>query len=140
MDISFLGMPHLNQVQNPFSSSPVVPGMQAGGGAGADFEALLRRAQNPQAREGESSSPIPGLPSFVRDEKLFDLCLELETILINNLIRGMRNTVQRSGLIDTGMAGEIFEDMLFTEYARKFARNANLGFAAMAYRELTGQR
>ena len=137
MDISFLGMHQLNQMQNPFSS-PMTPGLQAGGGA--DFEAILRRAQNSQNQNNEHSAAPNRLPSFVRDEKLFELCMELETILIKNLIKGMRSTVQKSGLIDTGMAGEIFEDMLYDEYAKKFAWNANLGFAAMAYRELSGQR
>ena len=56
------------------------------------------------------------------------------------MIRGMRDTIQRSNLIDTGFAGEIYEDMLWDEYASIFARNANFGLAEMAYRDLSGRR
>ena len=52
----------------------------------------------------------------------------------------MRGTVQKTKLIDTGFAGEVYEDMLYDEYAKSFAQNANLGFAEMAYRELSGYR
>jgi flagellar protein FlgJ len=64
--------------------------------------------------------------------------MELETFLIKNLIKSMRSTVQKTGLIDTGFAGEVYEDMLYDEYAKTFSKNANLGFAEMAYRDLRG--
>jgi len=43
-------------------------------------------------------------------------------------------------LIDEGFAGKMYEDMLYDEYARDFTKNANFGFAELAYLELTGQR
>jgi flagellar protein FlgJ len=52
----------------------------------------------------------------------------------------MRNTVQKSKLIDEGYAGKMYEDMLYDEYAKDFTKNANFGLAEMAYLELTGQR
>jgi flagellar protein FlgJ len=52
----------------------------------------------------------------------------------------MRSTVQKTKLIDPGFAGEMYEDMLYDEYAKEFSRNANFGFAEMAYRDLTGYR
>jgi flagellar protein FlgJ len=52
----------------------------------------------------------------------------------------MRNTVQKSGLINEGYAGKMYEDMLYDEYAKDFAKNADFGMAEMAYLELTGQR
>jgi flagellar protein FlgJ len=52
----------------------------------------------------------------------------------------MRNTVQKSGLLDEGFAGDIYEDMLYDEYAKSFSKNANFGLAELAYLELTGQR
>jgi Rod binding domain-containing protein len=71
---------------------------------------------------------------------LYEQCQELETFLVKTLINGMRSTVQKSGFIDEGFAGKMYEDMLYDEYARDFAKNANFGLAELAYLELTGQR
>ena len=132
MDINILGAQYLNQAHNPFSSSQTLPGL----GSGAGFEELLlRRAQNPA-----ENAPVSSTPAIVKNNELYELCMELETFLIKNLIKSMRSTVQKTNLIDTGFAGEVYEDMLYDEYAKTFARNANLGFAEMAYRELTGNR
>jgi len=71
-----------------------------------------------------------------KDDKLYQLCLELETFLVKNLLNGMRNTVQKSGLIEEGFAGKMYEDMLYDEYAKDFTKNANFGLAEQAYRQL----
>ncbi|MDR2303543.1 MAG: rod-binding protein [Treponema sp.] len=75
-----------------------------------------------------------------KNSELYEQCLELETFLIKILITGMRNTVQKAGLVEEGLAGKMYEDMLYDEYAKDFTRNANFGLAEMAYIELTGQR
>jgi flagellar protein FlgJ len=49
----------------------------------------------------------------------------------------MRSTVQKSGLVDEGFAGKMYEDMLYDEYAKDFSKNAGFGFADLAYQELT---
>jgi len=72
-----------------------------------------------------------------KTDKLYQLCLELETFIVKNLINGMRNTVQKSGLVDDSFAGEIYEDMLYDEYAKDFTKNANFGLAEQAYRQLS---
>jgi flagellar protein FlgJ len=86
-----------------------------------------------------SSTPPSSLltPPF---DKLYEQCEALETFLVKILINGMRNTVQKSGFIDEGFAGKMYEDMLYDEYARDFTKNANFGLAELAYMELTGQR
>jgi flagellar protein FlgJ len=73
-----------------------------------------------------------------KNDRLYQLCLELETFLVKNLITGMRNTVQKSGLIDQGFAGKMYEDMLYDEYAKDFTKNANFGLAEQAYLQLKG--
>jgi flagellar protein FlgJ len=80
---------------------------------------------------------FPKKETIDKTDKLYELCAELETFLVKNLIKSMRATVQKTNLIDTGFAGEVYEDMLYDEYAKTFSGNANLGFAEMAYRELT---
>ncbi len=71
-----------------------------------------------------------------KEDKLYQLCLELETFLVKNLLTSMRNTVQKSGLVDDSFAGKMYEDMLYDEYAKDFTRSANFGLAEQAYRQL----
>ncbi|MDR0511941.1 MAG: rod-binding protein [Treponema sp.] len=143
MNLNVQTLQQLSAQNLPMSSSmPSASGLNMGGlqqGASAppsNFADLMNRMQG--ARTG---NPHPArVPAIVQDRELFELTLELEGILVQNLIRGMRNTIQRTNLIDTGFAGQIYEDMLFDEYARIVTRNASFGFAEMAYRQLTGQR
>jgi flagellar protein FlgJ len=78
--------------------------------------------------------------SIDRESKLYDTCRELETYFLKILISGMRKTVEKSELSQTGFAGEMYEDMLYDEYTKDFARNSGFGFADLAYLDLTGQR
>ena len=135
MDINALGIQHLNSAYVPFSSAAA----QAAPGTGNDFSELLRRSQSARASSqdaGVHAAPVLKKTAIDKTDKLYELCVELETFLVKNLIKSMRSTVQKTNLIDTGFAGEIYEDMLYDEYAKGFAKNANLGFAEMAYREL----
>ena len=128
MDINALGIQRLNSAD----LSAYVPFSSAGGAdSRSAFEELLKRADN-------ASAPVSGKEPIDKTSELYELCMELETFLIKNLIKSMRSTVEKTKLIDTGFAGEIYEDMLYDEYAKSFARNAGFGFAEMAYRELSG--
>ena len=98
-----------------------------------NFEENLRRAQN----SGNIEQKVDGaLSETDTDDKLYNLCLELETFLVKNLLTGMRNTVQKSGLIDEGFAGKMYEDMLWDEYAKDYTKNAGFGLADQAYQQL----
>lgn len=134
MNINALGIDQLSSPHIPFSASSSLP--ERGIDAENSFSELLRRTRNTPAEGASSLSP----QSPARDERLYEACVELETFLIKNLIKSMRDTVQKTNLIDTGLAGEIYEDMLYDEYAGKVSRSAGFGLAEMAYRELSGQR
>ena len=143
MEINALGAQYLNSTYVPLSSSPAPRAdlQSAGGGTynavSSTFGELLKRAQS---TEGISSSVISKKTAIDKTDKLYEACAELETFLVKSLIKSMRGTVQKSKLIDTGFAGEMYEDMLYDEYAKTFSRNANFGFAEMAYRELAAYR
>jgi flagellar protein FlgJ len=97
--------------------------------------ALKKSAEKP-----EEAAPSRKSPYIDKTDKLYEQCLELETFLVKTLIGSMRNTIQKSGLIDEGYAGKLYEDMLYDEYARDFTKNAGFGLAEQAYLELTGRR
>jgi flagellar protein FlgJ len=102
------------------------------------FERLLRR----QSETSETSAGNSGRIAITTDDEktLFEQCQALETFLMKTLVSGMRKTVMKSELIDTGYAGEMYEDMLYDEYAKSFTENAHFGLAELAYLDLTGRR
>ena len=71
------------------------------------------------------------------ESRLKESCRDFEAIFIKQMLSSMRATVPRTGMIDGGFAGEIYEDMLYDEYAAKMARTAGLGIAEMLYRQLS---
>jgi len=110
-----------------------------------DFVEILERAAVSKTAEPRSPNPAPHFtaPKNVtvdKTDKLYEQCVELEIFLVKTLISSMRNTVQKSGLINEGFAGKMYEDMLYDEYAREYTKNANFGLAELAYLELSGQR
>jgi flagellar protein FlgJ len=102
------------------------------------FEEMLKKTAMSDSHP-QSPIPDPRSPSTKIDktDKLYEQCLALETFLIKNLISSMRSTVQKTGLIDEGFAGKMYEDMLYDEYAKEFAKNASFGLADQAYLELS---
>ena len=71
------------------------------------------------------------------DKRLWDACIEMESLLVGKMLKEMRNTVPKTGWMHGGFAEEIFEDMLYDEYAMSLSRNSNLGMAKMLYNELS---
>ena len=134
MDTSSLGSMYFDDYRlDPSVTSKSVSRMQ--GPATQDFAAILEKA----AANNATGSPGSRSPAIDKNDRLYQLCLELETFLVKNLLTSMRNTVQKSGLIDEGFAGKMYEDMLYDEYAKDFTRNANFGLAEQAYLQLKRQ-
>ena len=120
------------------------------------YSSVENRGKNPEGAAKESSAfekvfqtalldkgtdnQIPGKPKIDRSSKLYEQCRALETFIVKDLLQGLRNTVQKSDLIDEGFAGKMYEDMLYDQYAENLAKNANFGLADQAYTELSGQR
>jgi flagellar protein FlgJ len=71
------------------------------------------------------------------DQRLRDVCEQFEAIFVKLMLTSMRNTVEKSGLVDGGMAEEVFEDMLYDEYSGSIAKTTRLGISEMLYKELS---
>ncbi|MDR3172883.1 MAG: rod-binding protein [Treponema sp.] len=139
MDIGTIGAQYLEQYRYGVENLPLARNSESPAGI-PPFADYLEQAQQDTAGTPVSESPVPRKAYVDKTSKLFEQCRELETFLVKNLLTGMRNTVQKSGLIEEGLAGKFYEDMLWDEYARDFTRNAGFGLAEQAYLELTGQR
>lgn len=71
------------------------------------------------------------------DKKLKEACQEMEAIFVNLLLRQMRATVPKSGLLEESAAGSIYQEMLDEEYSKLIAKSpGNLGIGEMLYRQL----
>jgi flagellar protein FlgJ len=132
MEVNGLGSAYFDELKNNFSASSVSASAIAGQG-GPNFAEILSKAN--AKRDEAVISPLSNT-KIDKTDKLYELCLELETFLVKNLLTGMRNTVQKTGLVDEGFAGKIYEDMLYDEYAKDLTKNAGFGLAEQAYRQL----
>src|SRR4051812_12965951 len=54
---------------------------------------------------------------------------DFESLFLNIVLKSMRDTVQKSGLIDGGNAEDIYKGMLDDEYAKSMASQRNTGLA-----------
>lgn len=70
------------------------------------------------------------------DRRLKDACIEMESIFVGKMLKEMRKTVEKTGWIHGGHAEEIFEDMLYDEYAMSLSKNSHLGLADQLYNQL----
>jgi flagellar protein FlgJ len=143
MNIGTAGVQHFEQYRYDVENLSISRG-RGSSPADPSFADYLERARSgaetPAREEAPRRSSGPAKPVIDKTSKLFEQCRELETFLVKNLLTGMRNTVQKGGLIEEGLAGKFYEDMLWDEYAKDFTRNAGFGLAEQAYLELTGQR
>lgn len=64
---------------------------------------------------------------------------EFEGVMLAQLFRVMRSTVQRSDLLGGEHEREIYEDLMFSEIARAASRAESIGIAEMLYRQLVGE-
>jgi Rod binding domain-containing protein len=79
----------------------------------------------------------------VNDEnggRLREACSEFEALFINLLLKELRATVGKSGLMDGGQAEEIYTGMMDTEMARDLAAKGGIGLADILYRQLDPTR
>lgn len=70
------------------------------------------------------------------DQKLRQTCQELESVFLEMMMKEMRNTVPKSGLMDMRNQ-ELFQSMLDTEVTRDMAKAGGIGLADMMYRQLS---
>jgi flagellar protein FlgJ len=82
-----------------------------------------------------SSRGARSLAPATEDSKLKDACRDFEAIFIKQMLDSMRKTVQKTGLIDGGMAENIFEDFLYDEYSKVMAKTGSFGIQDLLYRQ-----
>jgi Rod binding domain-containing protein len=72
----------------------------------------------------------------VTDRKLMGLSLEFEKIMLEQLMKSMRSTVQSEGLFGENLGSKTYREMFDTEIVNQSTGRLSLGLAETIYRQL----
>ncbi|GBF49282.1 cell envelope rod binding protein [Leptospira ryugenii] len=108
----------------------------------SNFEALIKERQDLMGKVSSSSLSVPlnikeEISSDPYRKKLYDASVEFESVFVKMMLKEMKNSVHKEKLIDGGYAEEIFEDMLYDEYAKNISKNESLGLAEEIYKQMS---
>jgi len=89
-------------------------------------ERIQRAVESKKSPEGE----------IQKDPELRDACLKMESLFIHHLLKEMRATIHKAGLISGGRSEEIYTSMLDAETANNIATRGGIGLAEMLLHQL----
>lgn len=75
-------------------------------------------------------------PDEERKAAMLGAARSFESLLVNQLIGAMRNTVVKQGLIPESHAERVYQSMLDQEYAQKIAETDQIGLGRMIQEQL----
>ncbi|TGN13982.1 rod-binding protein [Leptospira ilyithenensis] len=107
-----------------------------------EFQKLMEERSDLSGKVSSSSLTVT---QNIREEisndpyrkKLYDASVEFESVFVKMMLKEMKNSVHKEKLIDGGYAEEIFEDMLYDEYAKDISKNESMGLAEQIYRQMS---
>ncbi len=73
-------------------------------------------------------------------ESLRDASEDFESLFVFFLLRTMRKTVMKSGLIKSGIGNEVMQSLFDQELSKKIARSTNLGIAELLEQQLAANK
>ena len=89
----------------------------------------------------DKSGGIKGLQNLSEDEDgLKKACNEFEAVFINMLLKELRKSVPKDGLIPRSFSTETYEEMFDRQTASSITEENSLGIGDMLYRQLSGMR
>lgn len=94
----------------------------------SDKTALASGAAANQANDHVKAKTID------KTSELYEKALELESFFVKQMLNEMRKTIMKAN--ESGFAQEMYEDMLFDEYATAMTKNAGFGLADQIYLSL----
>ena len=102
------------------------------------------KVYNPNYARFLAQTELDSLPKAKQDStgdpkllKLKKACQDFEAIFVKQMLKSMKGTVEKTGLLDGGFAEEIYDDMLYDEYAKKMVKTAGFGIADTLYDKLS---
>ncbi len=75
-----------------------------------------------------------------KNSELYKACVDFESLFIKQMLDVMRKTVHRENdMLGGGLSQDVFEGMLYDEYAKKMAATAGFGLAETVYRQVSSK-
>ncbi|MFP4179791.1 MAG: rod-binding protein [Spirochaetaceae bacterium] len=110
-----------------------------------NYQRLQSQVQENKSRlgQGGGESKLSKLGDSAKkneDHRLKEVCKDFQSIFVKQMLDSMRKTVNKEGLMSGGHAEEIFEDMLYDEYAEQISNTADLGLDDIMYQQLSQQK
>lgn len=108
----------------------------------SDFQNLLETHEELMGKVSSSSLRVPqNIREEIKEDpyrkKLYDASVEFESVFVKMMLKEMKNTIHKEKMIDGGYAEEIFEDMLYDEYAKNISQNESMGLAEEIYKQMS---
>lgn len=72
----------------------------------------------------------------LQKERLQEASYDLEAIFVNMLLKEMRKSIEKTEMFHGGYAEDMWNDMLYDEYAKNIAKSNKFGMANMIYNQM----
>lgn len=128
------------RLHRPADGSLKLPALPAPGTAaspgGGSFATLLNHVVA-SGRIEEASRRVEPAKESAKPEGLEEAVASFEAFFLHHLLRTMRKTVPKGGLIELGFAGETYMDMLDEALAEEMARAGGIGLGKLLIDQLS---
>lgn len=98
------------------------------GNTPTDFETELKLAQQKDISNNIAKEQ--------KKAQLKETAQKMESLFINMMLKEMRKTIHKTSLFDGGFGEEVFNDMLYEEYANILSKTANFGLSNQIYQQM----
>ena len=100
-------------------------------------DAMMNSMSRFQADTAAGADAAARSRSSKSDEALREVAREFEALFVKQMLSSMRQTLDPgSDMLYGGISQDIFEDMLYEEYAKVMAKTGSLGIAELVYGQL----
>ncbi len=98
---------------------------------------FITDSANEQIDKDEFQDIIDAAIKAEDDEGLRNACREFESYYLQQTFNEMRNTIPEGTLTEKSHGRDIFEDMLYEEYAKASSQGQGVGIAQMLFEQLS---
>lgn len=90
-----------------------------------------------EKKNADFKSLLNGIQTEQNDAKIKAACDEIESLFVYEMLKQMRSSIPKGGLIPEGPGEKIYRDMLDEEYSKIIVRSpGRLGLSDLLYRQL----
>ena len=125
-------------ISSTVSSSEIAEAGRLNGEYTTSFNGMYTSAADktakPQGAAANQAGKIVNQKTIDKTSKLYEKSMELETFFVKQMLSSMRKTISKAN--ESGYAQNMYEDMLYDEYATSMTKNAGFGLADQIYLSL----